>query len=332
MKREPARVFLTSVVIVTLSAVRFAAASEIPVTRDPTVWMPLINGVEKVGLPVGSLNGSIELLTADWVPIVAGDEDSWPPFAIILGARVFGQGRVIAFGHEGWIRIVGQAPFDTDRLGGNVIRWLDVLGTKKVLGISGAWPSFWPTGGIVELLRPEGYSFSLIPRKQESDRLTREKLQGVSVLLLPSAFDFFNPSGYLAFNQSELNLIRDFVSGGGGLGLLGLGWSWAQYHDPSLQTFPLKPVGDLFGVAWTAAVVGDPTHNQIDPNTGNPDVWAPYFYRFYPTIPGTPEPIPEPSSAVLGCALVAAWMGLRLAFRSSGIYEDSSAKVMVKEN
>jgi len=294
--------FVATIALLVLQTVYPAAGAkaEIASIHDPSIWTPLVQGLNQVGLPPGGLNGTIQTLTDDWVPIVSGDEDSMPQFALIAAARTYGEGRIIAFGHDGWLRIVGHgAPFDTNALGVNIIHWLDILGTKRVLGLmatNSVWHSFFvDDASIAGIMRNEGYAFELLRRDISDDRLTDTKLQGVSVLVLTSSFDFFDQN-YLAFNSDEIEVIERFVKNGGGLALLGLGWSWAQYRkDPNLGTFPLKPVGDFFGVEWQTYIVADPTNNQINPNNQQYDTWYPYFHKFYPDIPGTPEPVTEPS-------------------------------------
>jgi hypothetical protein len=94
-------------------------------------YIPLVAGISSVyvvGVP-----GPLWALSENVVPIVSGDEDTTPIPSVVAAATLFGNGRVVALGHEGFLTNEAVALFDNKKFGINIVKWLDKYGTKKVL-------------------------------------------------------------------------------------------------------------------------------------------------------------------------------------------------------
>jgi hypothetical protein len=78
------------------------------------------------------------------------------------------------------------------------------------------------------------------------------------------------------FSQQEIDALKSFVLNGGGLLLLGLGWSWELYNPGrTLDEYPMNILGEIFGIRWTTGYISDPTNNYNG---------QPIFHTFYPNI------------------------------------------------
>ena len=79
------------------------------------------------------------------------------------------------------------------------------------------------------------------------------------------------------YSATELNVLQNFVAGGGGLFIAGLGWSWPG----TTATYPMSQAANLFGFTYTKDGISDPYHNING---------APKFYNFHPENTDTLHP------------------------------------------
>lgn len=61
------------------------------------------------------------------------------------------------------------------------------------------------------------------------------------------------------FGNAELNAIQKYFNRGGGILLLGLGWSWEDNHPG--EAYPMNEVGQLFDASFNSDIIMDPTNN-----------------------------------------------------------------------
>ena len=136
-------VFLTLNILIPftqLKAQTTTGSSHVLITRgadraSQAEFSSLIAGVSSVcaiGVP-----GPLWALSENVVPIVSGDEDTTPVPSVVAVATVFGDGRVVALGHEGFLTNEAIGLFDNKRFGNNIVDWLDKSGTKKMLVTTG---------------------------------------------------------------------------------------------------------------------------------------------------------------------------------------------------
>lgn len=113
------------------------------------------------------------------------------------------------------------------------------------------WSSF------VSELEMQGYVIEALT----SGEISSVALQGYNVLLIGCA--------WADFSVNELQAIEDFVYDGGSLFLIGVGWSWIDYHPGStIQDYPMNRIASNLGLFFNDDVIFDPTDNTGDP--GNP--------------------------------------------------------------
>jgi hypothetical protein len=173
----------------------------------------------------------------------------------------YGAGRVAIWaGHEGFFGGGADGRFDNDVFRGNLITWL--LQDGRRLGL---------TSGHSEWLTLAGFSPALTTALSQrgvvvgdaAGSLTPDTLADYDALVVG------NPWGELS--TAEIAALEQWVRGGGGLLVLGLGWSWyANHPDPTGADYAVNRLGTVFG--WQVE------DGQIeDPDAPNSDSAQPAF-------------------------------------------------------
>lgn len=240
---------------------------------DPS---PIVNGISSI-CPMGIGNvagipGPIEIFSSSAtgpVPIVSGDEDANPSFAVVGVASTSGNGRIVALGHDGFFINFAMSlqDFDNEKFGIKIINWLQNSQSNKKVLITTGHGEPWVGGSDYEdfrnTLEAQGYDVVITPGKITSDTLSAAS--GTSILLISCA-------GPLLTDE-EIGYIRSFVTRGGGLFLQGLGWSWVQYQHLPLEDCPMNKLAKPYGFRWIDGYISDSQHNYNE---------APIFSFFYP--------------------------------------------------
>jgi hypothetical protein len=203
-------------------------------------------------------------LSASPIPVAAGDEDTSPVPSVVVMASGAGNGRVVALGHGGFLTNEALGLFDNMRLGNNIIDWADLLGRRKVLVTTGH--NEWYGGSNFDEFKNELESRGYIVTRF-SGVLTVSALSEVGVVIVGNAWG--------VVSQPEIDALKSYVEIGGGLLLVGFGWSWEPYNPGStLDRYPMNLIG-LFGIRWMNGAINDST----DSYNGQP-----VFHTFYPQI------------------------------------------------
>lgn len=224
-----------------------------------SVFAPLVQGVTQVTSP--GAPGPLFPTSDAWAPIVAADDDASFPSACVY-ARTNGLGRVVAFSADSMFSAVNT--LDNGVLLDNVVRWLGAAPTGTVRYTTGHGEWIQNFTDLSQRLATNGYTFAAL-----AGEVSNSALAGCSVLLVGNA--------WLAWSSNEVDAVRLFVEGGGGLGLLGLGWSWEPYHPgTTIEEYPMMVLAAPYGIRWLrSAVISDPT----DQYSG-----APLYHTFHPDI------------------------------------------------
>lgn len=229
-----------------------------PPPFDPA---PLFAGVAELNAP--GAPGPVSGLDETAVPIIAGDEDSDPAHAVVGVVNGLGLGRVVALGHGGFFSDGGLGIFDNFRFAENTMDWLvEPSGRRTVFFSQGHEEWMVDPDDFSEALEEQGFTVDTVDAP-----LTTESLSRAGVLIVGVAWG--------AFTMSEINAVTAYVDAGGGLLMLGVGWSWIDYRDV-LERYPMNHLGAPFGIGWLEGTISDPT-DQYD--------GSPVFHTFYPSIP-----------------------------------------------
>ncbi len=220
----------------------------------------LVAGVSQIVSP--GTPGPIYPTDPAWVAIAGGDADTSFPATFAM-ARAYGLGRVLALGHDGLIEHLEL--LDNRQFILNAVAWLDAFARKRVSCTSGhgEWANASNLGGLRTELDARAYDFQAAPFP-----LTNTFLQGLGVLIVGDAWG--------SFSSDEVEAVRAFVADGGGLLLLGLGWSWEPYHPgTTIEDYPMMKLAAPFGIRWLRPAISDAT-DQLD--------GSPIFHVFYPGV------------------------------------------------
>lgn len=100
---------------------------------------------------------------------------------------------------------------------------------------------------LIQALEDKGYVVDTF-----TGTLTQSLLSGYCVLVIGTAWG--------SFAQSKIQAIEDFVKNGGGLWLIGLGWSWVDYHPgTTIEDYPMNKIAQRFGAFFNPDIIFDPT-------------------------------------------------------------------------
>ena len=183
----------------------------------------LLNGVRKIGV-IGS-PGTVVPVGPTAFPLVVGEcghaKKGEPArlAPVVSGARL-GKGRIVAFGHDGYLNLKNQLTGDTERLLLNAIRWAAGAPNQKL-----------STANVRVAVhnKPE-----LLRMLQSQQRMTAIAADGKSWAKSLKYCQVFCADTSFDDDPALADAVRDFVKAGGGLVTAGTGWGWAQIHRKSL--------------------------------------------------------------------------------------------------
>ena len=246
-----------------------------------TYFASLVQGVAQITLP--GIPGAVAPLSLDWVPIATGDADTPDPSTFAM-ARMYGFGRVLMLGHNGLLS--NPTLLNNQQFMLNTIAWLDSFGSKRVAYTSahGEALNSGNLSSLANILTNRGYTFGPL-----ANPLTAASLRSVGVLIVGNAWG--------SFTSAEIDAVRAYVAAGGGVALVGLGWSWIAYHPTTtMNDYPMAKMAQPFGATWLDNYISDPT-DQLDGST--------IFNTFYPNTDFGPTPSLE--ATVVSNSIALAW-------------------------
>ncbi|HBF19045.1 MAG: hypothetical protein CMI36_02310 [Owenweeksia sp.] len=212
----------------------------------------------------GAAPGHLAATGPNATPIVSSNlcEKPLGHFAI---ASVYQSGKVMAIGHEGMLTNSNVVLYDNLPFLLNAMEWLN-SGTKRVT-LKAGWIYSGNTGTLQNALINNNYTFNSF-----NGAITTAALANTDILILGNDWNSNQP-----YSATELNVLQNFVAGGGGLFIAGLGWSWPG----TTATYPMSQAANLFGFTYTKDGISDPYHNING---------APKFYNFHPENTDTLHP------------------------------------------
>ena len=206
----------------------------------------LLKDVQNIDAP--GLPGPICVFGPRAFAVIAGKGSgkNAPAMPVVAAAR-FGEGRVVAFGHDGYLLTASLQTADTGKLFANAIAWVrpDAVKPEVVVFRSSLLAAHLEKAG-----------FKIVPG-------TLGKLAHDQVLVL----------AVMDLSNTEIEAVSQFVQAGGGLVCAALGWGWQQLNpkkelavDMSLNRL-LAPVGLIWteGEAGRTAGKGYAATNTLSP-------------------------------------------------------------------
>ncbi len=184
----------------------------------------LVAGVRSITAP--GLPGAVAVFSPSAGVVVAGKTESGAQVAVIATGHL-GRGRVVAFGHDGYLTREALTLENTGTLMANALRWAAGNKPRPRVGLVGGLQ-------LRDLLEDKGFEVG------QAD--PSGSLQDFDVLLLFSA----------NVNPAAIRRIRERVRAGGGVVGGACGWGWRQLnHDRPMTEFPGNFLFAGTGLAWT---------------------------------------------------------------------------------
>lgn len=192
----------------------------------------LIEGVAEIAAP--GAPGTLAIYGPGAEAIVVGKTGGGAQVAVVAAARA-GKGRIVAFGHNGYLGRGAIQEADTGRLLLNAARWAAGGAAKAAIN-----PAAEPRVGVIG----------------QSDLLAHLQSQGVRAAETEAGADWsgFNviaaePGGL--GDARGIAAARRFIANGGGLITAACGWGWAQIHRRPIRDFEGNALLVGSGLVWT---------------------------------------------------------------------------------
>jgi hypothetical protein len=193
-------------------------------TNDPRA--PLIKGVTEIAAP--GAPGPLVVFGEHSFVVVAGKSEGKDIQLPVVAAGDLGKGRVVAFGHTGYLDKDVLKAADTAVLIENSLRWSSRQEHPRV-GIIG-------DAGLAAALKARGWNTTeLNAQGWESN------LKSLDVICVSQG----------SLDEKHRQVLHDFAASGRGLLVAGLGWGWMQVaHNDNIREHPPSKLLQDAGIAW----------------------------------------------------------------------------------
>jgi hypothetical protein len=181
----------------------------------------LLEGVSEIGAP--GLPGSLAVYGNQAFPVIVGASTSGAREPVVAAGRLM-RGRVVAFGHNGYLNNDLSSNADTQRFLANVLVWAAAGKPKARLGVVGI-------KGLATRLQAMGFSAADI------------------AFGAFTGYDVVIPDIGISRTREESDLLLTYVRDGGGVVAGMPGWGWAQTNSS------LSLAEDFFG-NWLMSAAG----------------------------------------------------------------------------
>lgn len=163
-----------------------------------------VSAIPALGRP-----GAVYISGETAFPVILSPTGERSPLVV---AGSLGKGRVVGFGHEGYVSKEGAKNPQICFLVRNAVRWTAKSKEKPTILVknAGEWADYF-----------QSQNFS-VKRLNWNETITAEMLESIDVV-------FVNPE-HLDQNKGEVNLVKTATQNGKGLVVGGLGWGWKQLN------------------------------------------------------------------------------------------------------
>ncbi|MEO7716057.1 MAG: M60 family metallopeptidase [Capsulimonas sp.] len=171
----------------------------------------LLAGVTTIDAP--GLPGPVSVFGKDAFPLVTGQVGDGLAATVVAASRLKA-GRVVVFGHPGYLDAEALNAADTGALVQNAVRWLARPGSPVRVGVR-------QRPGLAAYLQAHGVTVDILDGAHWTDRLKDDAVVSC-------------PLADLAPN--EITALDRYLRGGGGLLAAELGWGWLQLNPNKMLT------------------------------------------------------------------------------------------------
>lgn len=255
-------------------------------TTAPLDVAPLLEGVSSIAAP--GVPGVVVPMHEPAEAVIVGAADHRQSAPVVV-ASTWGQGRIVALGHTGYLDPATLDQANTGRFLLNAIAWSGAARTAPGTPARGL-KTYDPSGALTHWLNAHAQSTVSTARP---DLLN---LAGVDVLLLRDS----------DLDAREQESIARFVQSGGGLIIAQTGWGWQQIHaGADMRIHAPSQLLAHAGVAWSDQTV-EPTDIKGDVRSFRAAPAPSPLHRFdralsalFPPAADSPPPPPQAGATVM---------------------------------
>lgn len=192
----------------------------------------LLAGVARIAAP--GVPGPLSVFGSEAFPVIAVASDGETREPVVAAARV-GRGRVVTFGHPGYLSAEAFESGDTGRFVANALRW---AADKPEATASQLRVGAFELGSAARWLRDHDVPVDELAAVNDAKDL--------------KAYDVICVQPAKLRENLQREAIKNYISGGGGLLMADLGWGWQQLN-PGKNLSADHPGNQLLadaGVVW----------------------------------------------------------------------------------
>lgn len=203
---------------------------------EAEVRQTLLDGVEEIAAP--GVPGPLCVFGEKAVTVIVGKSENGV-YEPVVAAGIMGKGRVVAFGHTGYLDAQSLEIADTKKLFINAIKWAAQKTAPKI--------ALRYNHKVAEALRASGLNAESLDGRNWLD-----ELEGFDVVCVYPAL----------LSEGEIRGLQDFVRKGKGLIAADLGWGWLQLNPgKDITEHPANKLLYPAGILWADGML-DRTSKQ----------------------------------------------------------------------
>lgn len=208
----------------------------VQISWEAEVRQALIDGVEEIAAP--GIPGPLCVFGDKAVTVIVGKSEDGI-YEPVVAAGIMGKGRVVAFGHTGYLDAPSLEIADTKKLFINAVKWAAQKTSPKI--------ALRHNRKFAEALRASGLHAESLDGRDWLD-----ELGGFDVVCVYPA----------SLSEGEIRRLQEFVRRGKGLVAADLGWGWLQLNPgKDITEHPANKLLYPAGILWADGML-DRTSKQ----------------------------------------------------------------------
>lgn len=209
----------------------------------------IFTNVDTIGLEQSAAPGNLIINNTNVTPLASTQcSANILHYAV---ASTHQSGRIIGMGHEGFLTDNSLVLYDNQTFLNQAINWLSQGNSSGTVTLKNGWINTGNTSVLQAELQSLGYTFNTT-----SSGISSSILANTDLLILGNDWN-----GNAAYTPTEISAINTFVSNGGGLLIVGLGWSWPG----NLSNYPMNMVANQFGFEYTNTGINSNVYTNLHP-------------------------------------------------------------------
>ncbi len=209
----------------------------------------IFTDVDTIGLEQSAGPGELALNNASVTPLASTHcSTDIKHYAV---ASTYQDGRAIGMAHEGFLSDNNIGLYDNTTFISQATNWLSQGNTLGTVTIKNGWINNGNTTTLQNELQTLGYTVNTT-----NTSFSTSSLASTDVLIIGNDWNGTTP-----YSATEIAAVNNFVANGGGVLVVGLGWSWPN----ALSDYPMNNIATLFGFEFTTAGLNSNVYTNLHP-------------------------------------------------------------------